>query len=451
MKFYSGRICMVAALTFMLLSFQANSQDQTLSLKGCIQYTLQHHPNGAIYKYAAQSAAEKIRESKGAFLPSVSGSIGLDYNLKLQTNVIPAGSFSPTETKLQLGNKFSNSAYLQADQNIYDKSASLGIKTAQINKEVADLTVSKENETLVFNTASSYYQALTYKEKGRLLEESKKQYEAMVGILKLRYEQGVVKKSEYDRARVNYNNVQSEILANNSAYALAINTLKNHMGLDLEASIAIGDSINNVDVSELSLPKNSELTGNNLIDFQIDQKNLELKNLDVRQKKAAFLPTFSLYAKYGGTAFGTEFIPALTHWYDYSVVGVKATIPLFSGFKKQSQLAQSQFSFKSQQLTNKLNLQTYKLNVENAATEITSTYINLKKNKENLSLAKEMMDASTVEYREGTTTLSSLLDADYSYKEARTNYTTTLLDYLNAQLSYYKNTGTISEFVNELK
>ncbi|WP_234645580.1 TolC family protein [Dyadobacter sp. CY356] len=435
----------------MIVSFQARSQDQTLSLKSCIEYTLQHHPNGAIYKYSAQSAAQKVRESKAAFLPSVSGSIGLDYNLKLQTNVIPAGSFSPTETKLQLGNKFSNSASIQADQNIYDKSAALGIKTSQVNKEVAELTVSKENETLVFNTATSYYQALTYKEKGRLLKESEKQYEAMVGILKLRYEQGVVKKSEYDRARVNYNNVQSEILANNSAYALAINTLKNHMGLDIDKPITIADSINNVDVSQLSLQKNSGLINNNLIDYQIDQKNLDLKSLDVRQKKAAFLPVLSLYAKYGGTAFGTEFVPALTHWYDYSVVGLKATIPLFSGFKKQSQLAQSELNFKSQQLTNKLNLQTYALNVENAATEITSTYINLKKNKENLTLAKEMMDASTVEYREGTTTLSSLLDADYSYKEARTNYTTTLLDYLNAQLSYYKNTGTITEFVNELK
>ena len=451
MKFNLKGKCMVAALTFTLLSFQAESQNQPLSLKNCIQFTLQNHPSVAVYKYSAQSAAEKIRESKAAFLPSVSGSVGLDYNLKLQTNVIPAGSFSPTETKLQLGNKFSNSASIQADQSLFDKSASLGIKTSQVNKEVADLNVSKENETLIYNTASSYYQALTYKEKGRLLKESEKLYETMVGILKLRYEQGVVKKSEYDRARVNYNNVQSEIMANTSAYALAINTLKNHMGLQLDASITIGDSISTVDVSQLSLPKSTGLNGNNLIDFQIDQKNLELKNLDVLQKKAAFLPTFSMYAKYGGTAFGTEFVPALTHWYDYSVVGVKATIPLFSGFKKQSQLAQSQFSVKSQQFTNKLNLQNYKLNVENASTEITSSYVNLKKNKENLTLAKEMMDASTVEYREGTTTLSSLLDADYSYKEARTNYTTTLLDYLNAQLSYYKNTGTISEFVNELK
>jgi len=413
---------------------------------------LQHHPSSTISKYSAQLAAEKIRESKAAFLPSVSGSVGLDYNIKLQTTIIPAGSLSDTETELQMGNKYSNSAYVQADQNLIDKSSSLGIVAAKIDKEIADLNILKQNQTLIYNTASAYYLALTYAEKGRLLRESEKQYETMVGILKLRYEQGVVKKSEYDRSRVNYNNVQSEIQANNSAYQLTLNTLKNSMGLEIEAYISIEDIMSSADVKDISLAAASSiLEPSNIIDYRIDQKNLELKTLDMKQKKAAFLPTISMYGKYGGNAYGSDFFPALGNWFDYSTIGVKATIPIFSGFKKKSQLAQSQFELASQELTNKLNLETYKLNVENASTQIVSAYTNLQKNKENLQLAKEMMDASTIEYREGTATLSSLLDAEYSYKETRTTYTTTLLDYLNAQLSYYKNTGNISQFVNELK
>lgn len=435
-----------------LCTFKASAQSQVLSLKESINYTLKHHPSSTISKYSAQSAAEKIRESKAAFLPSVSASVGLDYNMKLQTTVIPAGSFSPTETKLQMGNKFSNSAYVQADQNLFDKSSAVGIATTKIDKEIADLNVLKQNETLIYNTASAYYQALTYAEKGRLLKESENQYGTMVGILKLRYEQGVVKKSEYDRARVNYNNVQSEIQANNSAYQLALNTLKNSMGLELEAVIVINDTVSSTDVKELNpVATSTKLEPDNVIDYRIDQKNLELKALDIKQKKAAFLPTISMYGKYGGNAFGSDFVPALGNWFDYSTIGLKATIPIFSGFKKKSQLVQSKLGFATQELTNKLNLQTYKLNVENAATQIVSAYSNLKKNKENLQLAKEMMDASTIEYREGTATLSSLLDAEYSYKDARTTYTTTLLDYLNSRLSYYHNTGTISQFVNGLK
>ncbi len=449
---YLKRKRMLLMIAVYLGAFQTNALGQVLSLKESINYTLQHHPSSTIYKYSAQTAVEKIRESKSAFLPSVSGSIGLDYNIKLQTTVIPAGSFSATETKLQMGNRFSNTASIQADQNLFNKSASVDIAAAKVDKEIADLNVLKQNQTLIYNTASAYYQALTYAEKGRLLRESEKQYETMVGVLKLRYEQGEVKKSEYDRARVNYNNVQSEIQANNSAYQLTLNTLKNCMGLELETVIAIEDSVSIADVKDISLmATSSTLEPGNIIDYRIDQKNLELKSLEVRQKKVAFLPTISMYGKYGGNAYGSDFIPALGNWFDYSTIGVKATIPIYSGYKKKSQLEQSKLNFASQELTNKLNLQTYKLNVENASTQIVSAYTNLKKSEENLQLAREMMDASTIEYKEGTTTLSSLLDAEYSYKEARTTYTTTLLDYLNARLSYYNNTGTITQFVNELK
>ena len=445
------RVCLMLALPF-FLSGRIMAQDQTMSLKECINYTLQHHPNSTIYKNSAKSAVEKIRESRSALLPSISGNVGLDYNLKLATSVIPAGAFSDKETKLQMGSKFSNSAYIQLDQKLFDRSASLDIKTSKVNKEIADLNLLKENETLIYNTASAYYDVLTFAEKGRLLQENEKQYETTVSILKLRYAQGEEKKSEYNRAKVNYNNVQFEIESNNSSYKLALNKLKNSIGMDIEMSISIQDSVTYVDVKEVPLAVGSNMFDvNRLLDFQIDQKNLDLKRLDLKQKKGAYLPTLSLYGKYGGNAYGSDFFPTLSNWYDYSVIGVKATIPIFSGFKKQSQFAQSKLSLASLELTNKLNLQAYKLNIQNASTNIVSTYTNLKKAKENLQLAKEMMDASTVEYREGTTTLSSLLDADYSYKEARTNYTTSLLDYLTAQLSYHKNKGTITEFVKEIK
>jgi len=450
-KYRTLKIFLMLMLPFFLAG-PIKAQNQTLSLKECINYTLLHHPNSTIYEYSVKSAEEKIRETKSALLPSVSGNVGLDYNLKLATSVIPAGALSEKETKLQMGSKFSNSAYVQLDQKLFDRSASLDIKTSKKTKEIADLNLLKENETLVYNTASVYYEVLTYAEKGKLLRESEKQYETTVSILKLRYTQGEEKKSEYDRARVNYSNVQFEIESNNSSYKLALNKLKNSVGMDIEAAIGIEDSVTDIDVKEASLTiglNNVEV--NRLPDFQIDQKNLDLKRLDLRQKKGAYLPTLSLYGKYGGNAYGSDFFPTLGNWYDYSVIGLKATIPLFSGFKKQSQLAQSRLSLASQEFTQKLNIQTYKLNIENASTNMVSSYTNLKKAKENLQLAKEMMEASTVEYREGTTTLSSLLDADYSYKEARTNYTTSLLDYLTAQLSYHKNTGTITQFVNELK
>jgi outer membrane protein TolC len=427
----------------------AQAQRTGFSLKDCIGYTLKNHPSSSIYQISAAISGEKIRESMSAFLPSVTANASMDYNIKLQTSVLPAGTFSSSETKLQIGNKFSAGAYIQADQTIFDKSSQLNIKASRVDKEVADLNVLKENESLVYNTASAYYETLTYGEKGKLLKENEKQYLQLVDILKLRYEQGVVKKSEYDRARVNVSNVQAELNLNNNNYQLALNKLKNAMGLDIQSPLLIKDSIDfNNTIKE---PLFTELNMNDVTDYKIDQQNVLLKELDVVRKKSAFLPTVSAYAKYGANAYGAQFSNAFNNWFDYSSIGLKLSVPVFSGFKKKSQLKQSQLTLESQKLTLKLNAENYNLDYQNAGSKWLSSYTDLKKNKENLSLAKEVLDATTLEYREGTSSLSSLLDAEYSYKESQSNYITSLFDYLTAEIAFEKSKGTLNNFVNKLK
>lgn len=427
------------------------SQESALTLKECINYTLKNNPNSTIYKNSIEIAKEKITENKSTFLPSVSAAAGMDYNAKLQTSVIPAGGFSDQETILQMGNKYSNSASLQLDQNILDRSSSIAIKSSKVDQEIANIKALKENENLIYSTALAYYEVLTYKEKQKLLNDSKSQYETLVSILKLRYEQGVAKKSEYDRARVNYNNVMSEIEENNSNYTLALNKLKNAMGASLESDISTIMNSKLEDVRDFTLVEGISENIENILDYKIDKKNLEIKQLEISKNKSAYLPTLSAYAKYGANSFGNDFSNAISTWYDYSTIGLKLNVPIFSGFQKQSKVKQSKLEYENQMLTNKLNAQNYKLEIENAKTQLVSSYTNLKKNNKNLDLAKEVLDASTLEYREGTTNLSDLLDVEYSYKESRTNYITSLLDYLNAQIGYQKSKGMITDYVNNLK
>lgn len=424
---------------------------QTYTLKSCIDYTLQHHPNSTIYNNNVAVANEKIREMKGAFMPTVTANVNMDYNLKLQTTVIPAGGFSPRETKLQMGNKFSNGAVIQADQSVFDKTAIINLKAARLEKEIADLDILKQNETLIYNTLTAYYEVLTYSEKKKLLEESKTRYATLVDILKLRWEQGVIRKSEYDRARVNLNNAQTELDINDSRYTLALNKLKNAMGLSLESVLAVQDSVDFRQVDELMFQLDSASSTDNTVEHRIDLKRLQQKSLDIEKKKAAFLPTVSAYARYGANAFGADISPAFSRWYDYSAIGIKVSAPLFNGFRKQSQLNQSKLNYATQELNNQVSDESYKLAIANTTAQYRNTYATLKKNQENLNLAKDMMETSLTEYRQGATTLASLLDAEYSFKESRTNYISSLLEYLTAQANYQKSIGRLTTFINNLK
>lgn len=430
----------------------AQEKPNSFSLKDCINYTIANNINKEIYQNNSRVAEEKIKQNKSVFFPSVSANTNLDYNIKLQTSVIPEGTFGATETKLQMGNKVSSGAYIEADQTIFDKSSSLNIESSKINKAISDLNLKQEVEELIYNTATAYYSVLTYKEKNKLLEIRKDQYQQLLSIAKLKYEQGVQKKSEFDKASVSLNNAIAEIELNEQNYKLSINKLKYAMGFSWQSVLLTKDSLENLkEQIGIDLSGIAEVDTTNYTAYLIDKKNTELKQLDIEKKKAVFLPTVSAYGKYGATSYGTQLTNTFNSIYDYSSLGLKISVPIYSGLKKNSELKQIHIEAKNQVLTQKLNYDTYNLNVKNEEVKLLSSYTSVEKNKQNLELAKEVITASLLDYQTGNGNLSNFLNDDYAYKEAQNNYLTSFIDFLNSQLSYEKAKGTLITYLTNIK
>jgi outer membrane protein TolC len=438
----------------LITCFASNAQERSysFSLKDCINYTIANNINKEIYQNDSRAAEEKIKQSKAAFLPTVSASANVDYNIKLQTSIIPAGTFSATETKLQMGNKVNSGAYIQADQTIFDQSSFLSIISSKLNKDISDLNLKQEVEALMYNTATSYCNVLTYKEKNKLLQIRKEQYQQLLSIAELRYEQGVQKKSEFDKASVSLNNAIAEIELNEQNYQLSINKLKYAMGMSWQSVLVINDSLENLrNTINIDLSSITEIDTTNYTAYLIDKKNTEIKQLEIEKKRSAFLPTVSVYGKYGGNSYGSQFTNTFNSIYDYSSLGLKINVPIYSGLKKSSELKQSKIEAKNQALTQKLNITTYNLNVKNEQVKLYSSYTSVIKNKQNLDLAKEVIKASLLDYQTGNGNLSNFLNDDYAYKEAQNNYITSLIDFLNSQLSYEKAKGTLISYLNNIK
>ncbi len=423
-------------------------EQRQVNLKDCIQLTLENHPRSTLAKNNVILAAEKIREQRSALLPSLSFNTNVDLNVKLPTTVIPAGAFSPTETRLQMGNKFSSGASLQADLNLFNQSSWLQVSSARIEKNIADLRLLTENEQLVYSTASAYYQVLTTLEKGKLLKENEAKYKQLLEITQLRYQQGVARKSEYDRVRVNLNNIQSEVALNENNYQLSLNQLKNAMGLDLQSPLSLADSISYD--QNIEMPKLNQFNPSMLLAHRIDQQNLLQSQLTIKKAQSAYLPTLAMYGRYGANAFGADVNTAFTNWFDYSTVGVKLSVPIFAGFKRSSIMHQSRLGEQNQKLTNEINERNYALEYQNSASRLLSSYTNLQKNKNNLDLAREVFEATSLEYKEGTSDLAAMMDATTSYREAQTNYITSLLDFYTSRLAYEKARGTFADYIQKL-
>jgi len=435
-----------ASLAFMFILVGGNvfSQD-TLSLRECILFTLIHHPNSSIYQNNVVIAKEKIRQSKAALLPSISGTATLAYNPKLQVNIIPAGAFGPQETKLVLGTKYASGGYIEMEQVLLNKAYILDVKTSNLDKEIAELNLIEENENLVYNTAVAFYAVLAQQEKIRLSQESEKRELALQQIMKLQYDQGLIKINEYNRALVTLKNTQAELSLHQTNHEQALSKIKFAMGMDLQSSIWIVGNVKGDEVV-IGLP-DEEFNPSNLIAFKVDQYDLSNKELTVKRNKSAYLPTLSLTAKYGANGFGGDFTGAYIRFFDYGLLTAKLSIPIFNGFKRNAALAESKLAAANQRLTQKINTDNYNLSYQSSRTALFSSVTSLKKNKETLDLAKAVVESSSVDYKAGTATYSTWLADDYTYKEAFSNYITSLIDYHNARLDYEKSKGTLSDYL----
>jgi outer membrane protein len=449
MKQIKRVLYMAIPILFASVSVRAQTQTTALNLRGTIDYGLQNNPSSTVYLNNAEIAKLDNKNALANYLPSVNASGTIDYNAKLQTSIIPAGIFGPgtEETRLQIGNKHANGVNIQLDQKIYDQAALIGLKGMKLNSEISDLNVLKNNEQLIYSTARAYYDVLIYNEQEKLLKENEKQYIELLRILQLQYDKGVIKKMDLDRTRVSLNNIISQINIAQTNKQLALNKLKVAIGMPIEDQLTIEDSLNYSQQITLPVEQNFDVTQR--YDYALEQKKIFMQELQVKGQRALFLPTVTGYARYGANAYGSEFGPSFKQWFDYSAIGLKVNVPLFNGFRTMSNYKISQYNLQNLQENARLNTQNYKLENQNANTQLQSSYASLTTDKDNMQLAKEVYDASALEYRAGQASLTDFLNSDYSYKQAQSNYINSLIKFLSSRLDYEKSKGTLTTYINQ--
>lgn len=441
---------MKRTLTFLTAAFLgiiAHSQE-TFSLKSAIDYSLKNHGSNVIYNNQLEKVRLQSKEALSAYLPQVSANVTLDDNLARQTTVLPGAMFGQSKDILvQFGNKYLTNAVVQLDQTIYDQALLYGIKAGVPSKKIAELNLAKNNEELIYNTTAAYSQILILKEQQKLLNANQKQYQDLYNITKFRFDKGVAKKVDIDRVTVQLNNIKAQQKQLQTDIDVAYNSLKNAMGLPMNATLRIEDSLEYRKYQQLT---NDNLDVQKLVDYQLQSQNIALQEIDVKRKQAASLPTVSAYARYGQQAFGDDIRKATGTWHNYSAVGLKLNVPIFSGRRREAQTQQSQLELENAKENLELNTAQLQLQFHNAARQLQENITTLGTNKANMDLAKTVYETSQFEYSKGVSTMSDLLNADFSYKQAQSNYMTSLLNLVSNRLAYERAKGTITTFINQL-
>ncbi|MHA4736936.1 TolC family protein [Dyadobacter sp. MSC1_007] len=434
----------IIPVLFLLGVAQGTMAQTKLSLKDCIAYGIKNNGNVKIAQYKESIAVQQGREALSGYLPQVNASGALDDNLKLQSTVLPGAVFGSTEDRrIKLGSKYSSSISAQAEQVVFDQSLLTGLKANKPNIENSELNSKKTKETIIYNVANAYYQVFVTTEQIALLKDNLEKTQQILGTLKLQLDNGVIKKVDYDRTQVNLNNIKSQLTLAESNLIYAQNQLKFQMGMPLSEQLQLTDNPLN---RPFKINDPAQFDASNLTDFRMQKINMQLQQIEKDRIKAGYLPKLSVYGRYGYQALGNNLGDSWGNWFSFSAIGLKLSIPIFDSFKRDAQYKQADLNLMTQNEQFKLNVQNYELQHNNATTQLQRAKSSLASDENNVNLAKEVYEVTTLQYREGTVPLTDLLNAETSYKEAQSNYINSMLSYYQAQLGIEQSLGTLTDF-----
>jgi outer membrane protein len=438
----------IAGIT-MLLSQQVSAQN-SFTLKDAIKYGLQNHPSVTVARNNVANAKQAAREATAGYLPQVNVNAEFDNNMKLQQSIIPAGGpFGPEERRLSFGNFNTSTAVVQADQPIYNQSLITGLKANKPNQEIAQLNKAQTKENIIYNISSSYFQIITLQKQLELLKSNKERMEKLLKVAQLQADAGVAKKVDVKQVRVNLNNVASQISVAENNLQVTMNSLRNAMGIYENVPITLTDTAKWLANKPQAKPA-AGFQFDNTISYKLQSKQIELYDINAKSIQAKGLPVVSAFARYGLNGYGTHASDVLDRQLDYSAVGIKLSWNLFDGFRRNSQYHQAIIQRDNAKLNQEISQASQNLQYQNAESQYKEAQGALDVNLDNVALASQVYDNTGLQYKEGVGTLSDLLNAEQSYRDAQNNYLQSLIRYYMAQLDLERANSTLEDYFNKL-
>jgi outer membrane protein len=427
-------ICTMALSSFAQQAPPPNTP-VSFSLADCIKYAYEHQDSVKNAGLDVQSAEYKVKETIGSGLPQINGSITFQDFLKTPTSLAPAGifagapDFSAPLVALPFGAlKYNNTYTLQATQLLFSGTFIVGLQAVKTFRELSNRSLVRSKIETNVNVSKAYYQVLVSNEQIKLLDANIAQLKQTFDETTQQNKQGFVEKIDVDRLSVQYNNLVTT--RDNTVRALVLNyqMLKFQIGMPIEQDLTLTDKLSDVNIDQTLQNANDTSFYHNRIEYKLLETNIVLNQLDVKSKKAAYLPSVSLNGGFAEVFQENHSKFLYNNAYPNSYIGLNVNIPIFSGGQRVNQLRQSQISVMKAQ--NDLHNATngFKLQASAAQVTYTNSIQSLNNQKRSRELAQDVLRVSKIKYQQGvgssievTQAQTDLENADNQYIQALYN------------------------------
>lgn len=420
---------------------QQNKTIQKFSLKEAVEFAKKNNialKNGEL---DVKSAEKKVQETLSSGLPQINASANFINNTTIATNVI---NFGGQSTTLQFGQKFSSTASISASQLLFDGGFLMGVKGAREFVNMSKINLKRNNIETEVSVSTSYYLALSIQANLKLIERNLETLQKTKDDLEATYKVGLVEKINLDRANLQFSNLNLSLLKARDNYAISLLVLKLQMGMNLNDSIILTDSLQGLYNDNKFIIPETTIDYSKRTEIQLLDQTITLNTLNKKRYQFGYAPTLVAVASTQRNAFSPTFSELPNTWYPGTYWGLNLTLPLFNGMRKTSQIQQTKIDIEKAENQKDLMM----MNIDREVLAAKQVYLRASQQIEiqrtNLELAEEIYKNTQSRSTNGVGSSLELTTSINDLEIARLNFINTVYDFFVAQLEYRRAMGLIN-------
>lgn len=328
---------------------------------------------------------------------------------------------------------------LSVEQVIYDRSKYLEYEIKKNDFFRSEVDIKVEQQEVISNVIKYYLDALLKAKQVELLNQKNKRLDVILQRASAKYENGFISKADYLEAKLQYDELSTQLVKANLDYRISIHNLKKFSGLDdIEIKKNIGLSSFNMGLLDGFDKKIDEN-----LDIQNQKLKLQQAETKISQSTSKFEPV--LFLNY------EEIVNDIPSSENQKSLSLVLKINLFNGSYDYKNYQQSRIEKNIETLSYNKLVKEVELDVQNKLTNIDSYFRIIQNYPQVLEAKKFILDGMQERFDMGTKSVVDLLDEENKYFEKLNTFTQYKYQFLVEYSELMKYTNNLNkDFLSEM-
>lgn len=419
-------------------------------------------------------ADEQVSEAWSNVYPSVELNASYSRNISPNVNFLPAIFFDPTAgpddyIPIQFGADNQWTSTVTFEQPLLRAGVFVGVGAAERFRGFQNEVVRGRAQSVVTQLRVSYYQLLLAQEQLRLTENSVERVRESLKETRALNQAGLAADYDVLRLEVELANLEPNLRRAENATLQARRQLAIQANLEDQESLRVSGTLAEMDLENLransvanreilgfmgfrdasvtSVDEALSLASARRSDLRQLELNEDLRRAEMRVEQMQYVPEVTLFGNYIINAQNNgapSFFASGTGQRAYSrIVGVRVSLPIFQGFRRDARIDQRRASLRQAQAQTRQSIDLAASQVRTLVEAADEALQRARGQRLAVTQAGRGFEIASAQYREGLGSQLELTDSEVALRQSEFNYAQAVYDYLVARAQLDEATGSV--------